>query len=202
MNSARLKMAFVGFIVTGIFIPNAMAAEACRVRLAVETFAEPGIPSAMMRAGAAVLARVYRQFGVTIEFMDDAPMPAPSTISRRRIVIERSATKADPEAFDAGRVLGLAPRNGDTPGRVAYVFYDAVMNAARRHDLPPGSLMGYAMAHELGHLLLPAGHGASGVMGNDWEKRVWIQIRAGVLAMGDREAALICRYLDSGWESR
>ena len=36
------------------------------------------------------------------------------------------------------------------------MFYDAISQTAKRHDLPIYALLGYAMAHELGHQLLPA----------------------------------------------
>lgn len=190
---------FVGFIGMSFLVPSAIAAEGCPARLLLETVVEPGVPTRMVRAGADVVARVYREFGVTVEFMTDGAAASP-LIAWRRIVIKPYPTRANPEAFDAGHVLGLSRREGDTPGRTAYIFYDAVVNAARRHDLPPGLLMGYAMAHELGHLLLPAGHGEFGVMRADWEQRGLIQVRTGTLAMGDREAALICQYLGSGRE--
>jgi hypothetical protein len=55
------------------------------------------------------------------------------------------------------------------PGRAAYVFYDAVQVKAHRHKLPIAALLGYAMAHELGHLLLPReSHGKAGVMRAQW----------------------------------
>jgi len=202
MKTALLETALVGLIATTVAGPRAIAAERCHARLALDAVAEPGIPSWTVRAGADVAASVYREFGVTIEYPVDGAASSLSTIPSRRIVVKASATRADREAFDGGNVLGLSRRNGEAPGHVGHIFYDAVVNAARRHDLPPGFLMGYAIAHELGHLLLPAGHGESGVMRADWEQNGLIGIRQRTLAMGDREAVLICQYLESGGESR
>jgi hypothetical protein len=62
--------------------------------------------------------------------------------------------------------LGLAPmaREGEG-GTVAYVFYDHVTTQAEvmRQFLP--MILGYAIAHEIGHLLLrTTGHSPSGIM--------------------------------------
>lgn len=53
-----------------------------------------------------------------------------------------------------------------TPGsNAASVIYGRIRAVARRRHMPCGPLLGYVMAHELGHLLLPAhSHSESGVM--------------------------------------
>ena len=66
--------------------------------------------------------------------------------------------------------LGYAPI--DPAGRatvIATVYYDAVERVARRTGLGTRELLGRAVAHELGHLLLRApGHGPTGLMRPLW----------------------------------
>jgi len=66
--------------------------------------------------------------------------------------------------------LGFAPI--DPAGRatvIATVYYDVVERVARRTGIPANELLGRAMAHEIGHLLLRApGHAPSGLMRPLW----------------------------------
>jgi hypothetical protein len=66
--------------------------------------------------------------------------------------------------------LGFAPI--DPSGRatvIATIYYDAVTGVARRTGLGANELLGRAIAHEIGHLLLRApGHANSGLMRPLW----------------------------------
>lgn len=71
----------------------------------------------------------------------------------------------------ASQNVALGPFGGlDTLGRVAqpgvraYVLYDRVVAFARANQADPGVLLGQAMAHEIGHLLLGSEHSQSGLM--------------------------------------
>jgi hypothetical protein len=53
------------------------------------------------------------------------------------------------------------------------------------------------------HQLLQANaHGKAGVMRGNWDSNDMKMMRAGTLAMADRETALVWQYLDSLQESR
>lgn len=54
------------------------------------------------------------------------------------------------------------------PGGTANVFVDRVDDSSTRWGLFPGEVLGDAIAHELGHLLLGTGHSSQGVMKGDW----------------------------------
>jgi hypothetical protein len=54
-------------------------------------------------------------------------------------------------------------------GCSAYVFYRDVLTLAREGDAAEYRLLGHALAHEIGHLLLgPNSHSATGVMRGQW----------------------------------
>jgi hypothetical protein len=63
----------------------------------------------------------------------------------------------------------IAPATGKSvPGRIANVFYDRVMHASTLWGLFSVEVLGDAIAHEMGHLLLGAGHSSQGIMKADW----------------------------------
>ena len=53
-------------------------------------------------------------------------------------------------------------------GNVADAYYRAVQSFSEQHHTDPGVLLGFVIAHELGHLLLGPGHSPDGVMQAVW----------------------------------
>ena len=73
------------------------------------------------------------------------------------------------ERANVGRfTMGFAPCAGAAAAAsctIAYIFYDRIEEFAGETRLPVGRLLGLAIAHEIGHLLLPArSHSAHGIM--------------------------------------
>lgn len=56
-------------------------------------------------------------------------------------------------------------------GFLADVYYPAVKTLSESSQASPGSLLGYTIAHELGHLLLGPGHRPGGVMCARWNAK-------------------------------
>jgi hypothetical protein len=68
--------------------------------------------------------------------------------------------------------LGLATECGMGPSCTASVFYDRVSKLAGGDRAPVDVLLGRAMAHEIGHLLLGANsHSPNGIMRGHWSPR-------------------------------
>lgn len=57
---------------------------------------------------------------------------------------------------------------GPLPGGIANVFSDRVEHMSYLWDLDSGEILGDAIAHELGHLLLGANHSGQGIMKAQW----------------------------------
>ena len=75
---------------------------------------------------------------------------------------------------------------------VAYVFYHRVMDQARRYDIPAAAVLAAAMAHEVGHLLLPTrDHARDGLMRACWEYRELVRAADDQLRFSDSEGAEI-----------
>ena len=98
--------------------------------------------------------------------------------------------------------MGLAPtRTGPYPR--AYVFYKLVLafvesfRTVESRNSAIGIILGHAIAHELGHLLLPGnGHG-SGIMRHSWGYTEWEQAFSGTLMFHPDHSRLIQNRLRS-----
>jgi hypothetical protein len=111
------------------------------------------LPPALLANAEVLAADVYRDIGVAIDWTgcgeDDG-------------ALEVDLMKRDEIGEPVADVtLGFAE-----PGTsVATVLYDRVAKFARRYGLKGDVLLGYAIAHEVGHLLLPPhSHSIAGVM--------------------------------------
>jgi len=77
--------------------------------------------------------------------------------------------------------LGFTPIDPSGRGAViATIYYDVVASVSRRTGIGAHELLGRAIAHEVGHLLLRApGHGRSGLMRPLWTDEELMQSRPG-----------------------
>jgi hypothetical protein len=69
------------------------------------------------------------------------------------------------------------------------LFDDHIRKAALRYDMPYTTVLPYAMAHEVGHVLLRSGsHSRWGIMSSVWTKYEYERMANGTLAFSDDEA--------------
>jgi hypothetical protein len=90
-----------------------------------------------------------------------------------RVMPARGATDSDTQ-------LGFAPIDpSGRPTVLATIYYDLVTRVSRRTGLGANELLGRAIAHEIGHLLLrEPGHAHSGLMRSLWTDEELMQNRA------------------------
>jgi len=99
-------------------------------------------------------------------------------------------------AEDAPRValhrdaLGQALEcQGDYTGCSAYIFYRDVQELARDGDASEYQLLGHALAHEIGHLLLGAhSHASEGIMRAEWRQQELYTIARAHLFFTDEQS--------------
>jgi len=127
---------------------------------------ETKIPPATLAAARTIATRIFRDVGVRIEWLD-----SDSALSVKALgEADRSAFwKALYTVHVVTRVTAAAPGNAlgfASPGtRVSTVVYQRVEQMSRDAGTDPAVVLGHAMAHELGHLLLRrASHSAAGLM--------------------------------------
>jgi hypothetical protein len=155
---ARVRAALIGCCIGALgfaaFAARATAATGAR-HVTVAMCDLEAVPQELMDLAQQVAIEVYRDAGIEIDWDDNQCHPAENvfavTITARRI--------AGTDVSDY--TLGFAESGMWT----ATVLYDRVSAFARRYRMKRAVLLGYTIAHELGHLLLPPhSHSTAGVM--------------------------------------
>jgi hypothetical protein len=137
------------------------ASEGPTFTLAVSIQNVAGVTETELEKAKLQTAAIFASIGVTIEW-DTAPDKG------FHLVIVRSAAAARLGATEDA--LGLTPSTSAGPGNRAYVFEDRVGERLRELHMAFSHLLGCAMAHELGHMLLPKNpHSEMGIMRAFWD---------------------------------
>ncbi len=132
------------------------------------------VDQAVIVGAQSLVASYYSDVGVRTEWMttvrQDAT-PASTHVGGRLedftvVVLSRSMAARKGMAINA---TGSAAIGLGQMGRIVYVRYDQLKDAAVAAAWPTKNLLAVVIAHELGHLLLPPGsHSADGLMRGDW----------------------------------
>jgi hypothetical protein len=142
--------------------------------------------TAAIGLGEPIAATVYRRAGVVIDWTNGCEYDDPPDLQ-----INLLPDRMTPRAFLQLNVFGFAGSNQT----VANVMWERIEKAAIEHRMAGGYLLGFVMAHELGHLLLPPNaHRWSGVMQPDIDFH-GVQLRN--LWFSREQAALILRKVQS-----
>jgi hypothetical protein len=80
---------------------------------------------------------------------------------------------------------------------MAYAYFQRVQFTAQLHDGDAGVLLGFVMAHKLGHLLLGVGHTPDGVMQAAWGDKQMYALRQRWLKFSDNCGERIRPALDA-----
>jgi len=145
---------------------SAQPVDSFTLRLYLHNHAQ--IPRPIVSRAEEEVSRVYKQVGVTTVWVDGHAALHPAGRDLELMVIINSQA-GDQRPF-AGDVMGRAPGSPLEQGRIAFAFYDPVERFARTYRVDVAVVLGYVMAHEIGHLLLPFGtHSETGVMRARWD---------------------------------
>jgi len=126
---------------------------------------------------------------------DSAAYPAcPNTMGSAEFTIKiLTAAEAQRIAMhrdDLGEALECF---GDHSGCAAYIFYRDVQELAKGGDVSEYQLLGHALAHEIGHLLLGArSHSANGIMRAHWRQPELYTIARAHLFFTDEQSKRMC----------
>jgi hypothetical protein len=140
------------------------------------------VPGAVLSHASDTVSRIYERIGVRIDWVGVAHPGERRGESHRRDKTQRSSVaqmtiviltpKMAARAGVAEGVLGYAAVAEEGMGRIAFAIHERVRTAARQGPTNEADLLGFVMAHEIGHLLLPGGSGSdTGPMQNHWNTR-------------------------------
>jgi hypothetical protein len=147
-----------------------------------------GAPPAVVRTAQEEVTRVYAEIGVALDWSGPADAHADPQPAIRVVLLPY-------ETGDLRRiektVMGAALRTADGSA-VAYVFYRRVRAEADRYEVSTGLVLACAIAHEVGHLLLPVRtHAAAGLMRACWSRDEFHRAEQGQLTFLPAEVARI-----------
>ena len=152
--------------------------------------------SANAQTDASVVVVVHDSAGVPAEALETARTNAARVFASAAVAVQWDSngglgTACRPDSSAEGddrfcvQVL-LRPRNRESaPGRsrimgmalaanqqraVLSLYYDAISEVAKQYGASVGHVLGIALAHEMGHVMLPPpSHSATGIMQASWE---------------------------------
>ena len=181
---ARISSLVMVVALTGLARPAA-AAPIPTLTIVLEVPSNGRIPPHIVTRAKSEMTRIYRDACVNIMWSEPAPStgqpyqlrsPAATDPGFALVLLAREITD---QLVVATEALGGAAGTPEERGRMAYVFYDRVERIARTHlhtrrrtgtsDFDNVIVLAHAMAHEIGHLLLPYGHTATGLMRANWD---------------------------------
>lgn len=94
--------------------------------------------------------------------------------------------------------MGRAFLDASGAGFMADIYYGRIQDLMRLYLIEDsGRLLGYTMAHELGHLLIGPGHRANGIMRGPWGRKEFEALNLRHLTFSDAERVTILRKLRS-----
>jgi hypothetical protein len=165
-------------------------AEPAGPRVVVLLHDEARVPLDVVTRARAEVQRLYGLIGVEIEWA--AAVPA----GNQRLRVVSLVSWEPPFKMAPEPALGVSPGGPARPGRIAYVFVPRVERAAQRFSVSIYNLLAAAIAHELGHMLLPNGwHASNGLMAATWNPDHCRSASAGLLHFTPQTAAVIRRGL-------
>jgi hypothetical protein len=140
---------------------------------------------------------VFRSAGVTIVWRDCDVFPTPAEQEREAWFIVRLRTGKPPLTVGPASldVMGKAFVAEHGGGYMADAYFQAIQATSEQHDGDSGVLLGFVMAHELGHLLLGPGHTPEGVMQAAWGQKQMEALRQRWLRFTEEGAVRIRRAL-------
>ena len=129
--------------------------------LAVRVYDNTGLPPADRAVALAAAHAILRNAGIAVTWREDNAVPAPEDV-----IVRIVTAPAEMLPGSLGFSLIDVERRS---GTLATVYADRVAELAAVSSADPGRLLGRAMAHEIGHLLLgTTRHADRGLMRGVW----------------------------------
>ena len=153
---------------------------------------EANAPSELVERARREVARLFSLIEIDIVWAIDVPEPG----TRLRVV--SITTWEPPDQKVQPSVLGYTQIAPGKRGIRGYVFWRRVERASQKFTASLDKVLAIAIAHELGHMLLPDGrHARAGLMRAPWDANNFRSAAAGLLAFSPESATLIRREAET-----
>ena len=151
-------------------------------QIAVRVYDYSQVPEATLRKAQARAAYVFQKIGVEVRWVDHT--------NSGTVILNLNPRAMEPLCSRSDSELGLALLSDTTPfARFAYVFVHRVEELSKWSGCSLPILVGCAMAHEIGHLLLGnQSHGKWGLMKASWKSNELRRAATGALGFTTKEA--------------
>lgn len=151
--------------------------------------------------GESQTAELFARAGVRIVWTDFSPDPGTDRVQPEasevdfflRILPASMAARCNYKTGALGESVVPPGIEGPLPGGYSNVFYERVKHLSTLWDMFPGEVLGDAMAHELGHLLLGPEHSSEGIMKGYWTSQDLGLAKVGKLQFSPGEMAQLQR---------
>jgi hypothetical protein len=176
----------------------AFAADSQPPTITVLVHNQAAIPADIVSEAKDLLGQILVEAGLVIRWVDPSidreySVVNPASNSLRtftvQLIIRRAAVGP---ASETGSVMGTTIGDVHETGGSAFVFYDRVLLVAHGHQQGVATVLGYAIAHEIGHLMLPyPAHSERGIMRAEWGGDDLRHAANGLLGFTPSQAALM-----------
>jgi hypothetical protein len=133
-------------------------------RLRVLLLDDAGVPAGTLERAQQEADGVFRRSNIAFSWIQ------PGTCEQSCLVL-KIVSKPIGALSRNPKIVGVAPGTREARGTIAFVFYDRIRVYSAELRIETWQMLGYVMAHELGHLLLPYGaHSVAGIMRPSWDR--------------------------------
>jgi hypothetical protein len=179
--SKTVRIAVLGLVVGSTGIPTATFAQSEGLGLRIELRNDAKFRRNAIEAAQALVSGIYAPAGVHLIWTSQDP--------QLTVVLKPSASaEITLRAEDA---MGFTPGTDEIRGRLAFVLIHRVNRIAEGYAVSPSIVLGVAIAHELGHLLISKEHSASGIMQPYFNQSDFRNAREGRLLFTSEQAEAV-----------
>jgi len=188
---------------------SALTARSSRVqepRISVMVFDQAEVSGHTLSEAQERAAAILGKAGVEVKWIDchqSANAAVCATVAEPDRLFLTIVTEDNRQLFGEDVLGRSVPGDRGSHGIYARVFYRHIQAKAEQERVDPAQLLGLAVAHEFGHLLLgPKAHSAEGIMRANWSRRDMERGAKGQLGFTDQQAPRIRADVQSRIEER
>lgn len=168
----------IAIVVTAVSIADAAEPEE-PATLDLQMRSEVRVPAYVLKKSQDEVTRIFADAGLAVRWTETSP----------RVTVKIVAQVLGYDRKASG-VMGVAQRTPN--GYVAQIFFRQVQEFADTYEVDLGTMLGHVIAHEIGHLLMPANaHSPTGVMQPYWGRALVRDASRGTLTFTEAQAARI-----------